>query len=93
MDRGEVAPFLFILNILVPGNPVVATVMYWALDGAGDGEEPSSSPSAEAGSSQGTLLKMLERWGWVLGVQAFSCQVGEAFALPYVRSLVVLLGG
>lgn len=70
-DRGEAAPFLFILNILVPGNPVVATVMYWALEGAGDGEVPSSSPSAGASSRYGTFLKMLERWG--LGLRGNGC--------------------
>lgn len=64
-DRGEAAPFLFILNILVPGNPLVATVMYWALDGTGDGE----GSLAGAGSSYGTFLKMLERWGLSLGGQ------------------------
>eukprot|EP00903_Cladosiphon_okamuranus_P008016 g7733.t1 len=62
-NRGEIAPFLFILNILVPGNPVVATVMYWTLDGVGDGEESSTG----AGSSYGTFLKMLERYAEVPG--------------------------
>lgn len=56
-DRDETAPFLFVLNILVPGNPVVATVMYWALDGVGGGEEDSTG----AGSTHGTFLKMLGR--------------------------------
>lgn len=73
-SRSEVAPFLFVLNILVPGNPVVATVMYWVFDGAGDGE----GSSAGVGSRDGNFLKMLERWGSDLGgddcVQ-FSCRV------------------
>lgn len=30
-EKGETVPFLFLLNIIVPGTPIVSTVMYWAL--------------------------------------------------------------
>ena len=57
--RGDVAPFLFILNIMVPGTPAVCTVMYWALDdeqhGSGEGA------TASAAESHKTFLSMLER--------------------------------
>lgn len=78
-DKGEAAPFLFILNILVPGNPVVATVMYLALDqptqqmeGVGVGEEGGSSSVPAGGSDSArhdTFMAMLARyrlvvWSW-----------------------------
>ncbi|CAN0268628.1 unnamed protein product [Ectocarpus sp. 12 AP-2014] len=76
-DKGEAAPFLFILNILVPGNPVVATVMYLALDqttqqreGVGLGEEGVSSPVPAGGSDSArhdTFLAMLARYAEVPG--------------------------
>ncbi|CBJ48721.1 conserved unknown protein [Ectocarpus siliculosus] len=76
-DKGEAAPFLFILNILVPGNPVVATVMYLALDqttqrrdGVGLGEEGVSSPVPAGGGDSArhdTFLAMLARYAEVPG--------------------------
>ena len=72
-DRGETPPFLFVLNILVPGAPVVATVMYWALDhmpqqqqqqqggGRGENEESSSPRASGLDSGYETFLRMLER--------------------------------
>ncbi|CAM9339038.1 unnamed protein product [Ectocarpus sp. 4 AP-2014] len=76
-DKGEAAPFLFILNILVPGNPVVATVMYLALDqttqqreGIGLGEEGVSSPVPAGGSDSArhdAFLAMLARYAEVPG--------------------------
>lgn len=59
-DRGKTAPFLFILNIMVPGNPIVCTVMYWALDNTrgGDGE---GSPAAEQPQAYNAFVSMLER--------------------------------
>lgn len=30
-ERNRSAPFMFLLNILLPGTPVVSAVMYWAL--------------------------------------------------------------
>lgn len=39
-DKGKTPPFMFLLNILLPGNPVVCSVMYWALlDEAGANEK------------------------------------------------------
>lgn len=60
-DHGETAPFLFILNILVPGTPVVSTVMYWALEREnGDGGEEGSS-EGKAGLHLKAFTDMLER--------------------------------
>ncbi|CAM9296407.1 unnamed protein product, partial [Scytosiphon promiscuus] len=76
-DRGEKAPFLFILNILVPGNPIVATVMYLALDAAGmEGQQQQQTGGGGGGEGGGegtssskddTFLRMLERYAEVPG--------------------------
>lgn len=56
-SRGEKAPFLFILNILLPGIPVVSTVMYWAMD------VERKAPSEEGLGSHAPFLEVLKRYG------------------------------
>lgn len=53
-ERGETAPFLFLVNILIPGTPIVSTVIYWALVDEG---------AAGGGGGDGNFLDMLSRCG------------------------------
>lgn len=73
-SRGQTAPFLFILSILVPGNPVVAAVMYWALDkttqqqqqeGEGGGGGDGGGKNGTSSSCYDTFLRMLERYDMI----------------------------
>lgn len=58
-DSGKTPPFLFILNILVPGTPVVSSVMYWAFDE--DREGGSKANVTEEARSNDVFRQMLER--------------------------------
>ncbi|CAN0343527.1 unnamed protein product [Ascophyllum nodosum] len=64
-DRGETAPFLFILNIIVPGTPVVGSVMYWALDRKQ--EVAAEANATEKTRANDVFVKMLERYAEVPG--------------------------
>ena len=73
-DRGETAPFLFILNIIVPGTPVVGSVMYWALDRKQ--EVAAEANATEKTRANDVFVKMLERCVCVfvrLFVRLFVC--------------------
>lgn len=55
--KGLEAPFLFLLNVLLPGAPDVSTVMYWAMGkGIVDGERGD-----RAGDHHEKFMRMLER--------------------------------
>ncbi|CAM9581770.1 unnamed protein product [Discosporangium mesarthrocarpum] len=51
-------PFLFIVNIALPGNPIVSTVMYWALD-VGEAEAEAEAAGEKGNKSLGMLKRYL----------------------------------
>lgn len=49
-DKDESVPFMFLLNIILPGTPIVSSVMYWAL--------------MDRDGTDKKLINMLERCGF-----------------------------